>query len=164
MSKSEEPLSELSAVSLLSEEKLAFAARFSSDLFAYINSNGEVEIFNTAFQREMGAGVDNVEGMPITELFPRKEFAEVFKLHFGDCLEGNQTYTEYHHTGEGGIDKHFGIQFVPFFIENKVTSALVLFRDISYIRRLEDKVQLLEYHDRRTGLPNRRSLDIALDK
>ncbi len=164
MSNSEEPLSELSAVSFLSEEKLAFAARFSSDLFAYINSNGEVELFNKAFQRELGIGAENVEGTPITKLFPRKEFGEVFKLHFSDCLKGNQTYTEYHHTGGTGVDKHFGIQFVPYFIENKVTSALVLFRDISYIRRLEDKVQLLEYHDRKTGLPNRRSLDIALDK
>ena len=72
MSNAEEPLSELSAVSLLSEEKLAFAARFSSDLFAYINSNGEVELFNTAFRRELGAGVENVEGTPITNLFPRK--------------------------------------------------------------------------------------------
>ena len=164
MPASEEPYSDLSPVSLLSEEKLAFAARFSSDLFAYISASGVVEIYNTAFQRELGTGSESVEGKSVTDLFPRKEFAEVFKLHFADCLEGNQAYTEYHHAGAKGIDKHFGIQFVPYFVENKVTSALVLFRDISYIRRLEDKVQLLEYHDRRTGLPNRRSLDIALDK
>ncbi len=164
MSTTDEPHSDLSPVSLLSEEKLAFAARFSSDLFAYVSVGGEVEIFNTSFQRELGTGDESVEGRSITDLFPRKDFAEVFKLHFADCLEGNQAYTEYHHTGAKGIDKHFGIQFVPFFVGTEVTSALVLFRDISYIRRLEDKVQLLEYHDRRTGLPNRRSLDIALDK
>jgi diguanylate cyclase (GGDEF)-like protein len=164
MSKLEEPNPDLPPVSLLSEEKLAFAARFSSDLFAYVSASGVVEIFNTAFQRELGTNSESVEGKLITDLFPRKEFGEVFKLHFSDCLEGNQAYTEYHHAGAEGIDKHFGIQFVPFFVASKVTSALVLFRDISYIRRLEDKVQLLEYHDRRTGLPNRRSLDIALDK
>ena len=164
MPQSEEPLPAESAISLLSEEKLAFAARFSSDLFAYINSGGQVELYNSAFERELAAGKGDVEGKSITELFAEKGFAEVFKLHFAECLEGNQTYTEYHHAGGKGIDKHFGIQFVPYFLGDSVTSALVLFRDISYIRRLEDRVQLLEYHDRRTGLPNRRSLDLALDK
>ncbi|MBN1686862.1 MAG: EAL domain-containing protein [Spirochaetales bacterium] len=164
MSNPEEPAAGRSAISLLSEEKLAFAARFSSDLFVYINSEGQVEMHNSAFERELGAGDGDVEGKSIMELFPKKEFAEVFKLHFAECLQGNQTYTEYHHTGDRGIDKQFGIQFVPYFVGDSVTSALVLFRDISYIRRLEDKVQLLEYHDRRTGLPNRRSLDLALDK
>lgn len=164
MSTQEDAHIDSSLVSLLSEEKLAFAARFSSDLFAYLSTKGEVEIFNTAFQRALGKGGESVEGRPITELFPKKEFGEVFKLHFADCLKGNQAYTEYSHSGPDGIDKHFGIQFVPYFVGNEVKSALVLFRDISYIRRLEDKVQLLEYHDRKTGLPNRRSLDIALDK
>jgi predicted signal transduction protein with EAL and GGDEF domain len=163
MSKSDQPLSDFADVSPLSEEKLAFAARFSSDLFAYVNSNGDIELSNSAFQRELGGGSEEVDGRQITEFFPRKNFAEVFKLHFADCMKGNQASTEYHHTG-GGIDKHFGIQFVPYFVDDEVASVLVLFRDISYIRRLEDRVQLLEYHDRRTGLPNRRSLDLALDK
>jgi predicted signal transduction protein with EAL and GGDEF domain len=167
MSNSDEPAAVESAVSLLSEEKLAFAARFSSDLFAYISSGGLVELYNSAFQREFGSGVtglEDVEGKSIIDLFAKKEFAEVFKFHFSDCQQGNQTYAEYHHPGISGIDKHFGIQFVPYFVGKEVTSVLVLFRDISYIRRLEDKVQLLEYQDRRTGLPNRRALDMALDK
>jgi predicted signal transduction protein with EAL and GGDEF domain len=161
---SEQHLGELIGVSAASEEKLAFAARFSSDLFTYVNDRGEVELHNKAFQRELGSDAGGIEGKAIAELFPRREFGDIFRRHFAECLEGNQTYTEYHHIAERGIDKHFGIQFVPFFSGNKVTSALVLFRDISYIRRLEDKVQLLEYHDRRTGLPNRRSLDLVLSK
>jgi len=164
MSNPEEHSAIESAISLLSEEKLAFAARFSSDLFAYINAKGQVELCNSAFTRELGTGAEEIEGRPITELFAKKEFAEVFALHFADCLQGNQAYTEYHHTSVKGMDKHFGIQFVPYFVGDEVTSPLVLIRAISYIRRLEDKVQLLEYQDRRTGLPNRRSLDLALDK
>ena len=69
------------AVSLASEEKLAFAARFSSDLFAYLSSEGNVELYNAAFQREFGLGGEDVEGKPITALFSKEEFAEVFKLH-----------------------------------------------------------------------------------
>ena len=164
MSDSEELRAEEAAESLVSEEKLAFAARFSSDLFAYVNSDGFVELYNSAFQREFGSSGGEVEGKPITDFFLKREFVEFFKLHFTDCLEGNQTYTEYHHSRGKGNEKHFGIQFVPYFAGNEVTSALILFRDISYIRRLEDKVQLLEYHDRKTGLPNRKSLDLTLEK
>ncbi len=164
MSNSEKLPVDDSVIPLLSEEKLAFAARFSSDLFAYISAGGKVELYNSAFQRELGSGNEEVEGKLITRLFPNKEFAEVFKLHFDECMTGNQTYTEYYCSDANGIDKHFGIQFVPFFVGKEVTSVLVLFRDISYIRRLEDRVQLLEYQDRRTGLPNRRSLELALGK
>ena len=155
---------EITDLSFSQEEMLAFAARFSSDLFAYINNRGEVELFNKAFQRQMSTDIKDIEGASISELFPGSEFSEIFRLHFAECLEGNQTYVEYHHTHSRGIDKHFGIQFVPYYSGQHVTSALVLFRDISYIRRLEDKVQLLEYQDRRTGLPNRRSLDLVLEK
>lgn len=164
MPDSEGPSAGETAVSLASEEKLAFAARFSSDLFAYVNAKGRVDLYNSAFQREFSSKEQEVEGNLITDLFLKTEFAEVFKLHFADCLEGNQTYIEYHHTDGKGKDKHFGIQFVPYFTNNLVTSVLLLFRDISYIRRLEDKVQLLEYHDRKTGLPNRRSLELTLEK
>ncbi len=161
---SQQHIRDLAPVSPLAEEKLAFAARFSSDLFAYVNDRGEVELCNKAFQRELGSEASCIEGATISDLFPRREFDGMFSRHFAECLEGNQTYTEYHHVAERGIDKHFGIHFVPYFSGNKATSALVLFRDISYIRRLEDRVQLLEYHDRRTGLPNRRSLDLVLSK
>ncbi|MBT3273678.1 MAG: EAL domain-containing protein [Spirochaetales bacterium] len=160
----DQSLEELTSPTLSKEEKLAFATRFSSDLFAYINNRGEVELFNKAFKRELGADHDDLEGIPIADLFKRTEFGQIFTLHFAECLEGKQTFTEYHHVGQKGIDKHFGIQFIPYFSGNLVTSALVLFRDISYVRRLEDKVQFLEYHDRRTGLPNRRSLDLVLEK
>lgn len=146
------------------EEKLAFAARFSSDLFAYISCEGIVELSNRAFRRELVPNQESSDGMSIAEIFGEDKFGQLFELHFAECLEGNQTYTEFNHHSRTGIAKFYGIQFVPFFQNERIESALVLFRDISYIRRLEDKVQLLEYRDRRTGLPNRRSLDLVLKK
>ena len=44
-------------------------------------------------------------------------------------------------------------------------SAVVLhFLDITEDKRIYERLSLLEYRDRRTGLPNRRALDLVLDK
>ena len=145
-------------------DKLAFAARFASELFAYINSNHQIDLANKAFWREFCPEYANINQIAVSEVFADDAFLHLFTDNLNSCFGGQQGYTEYSGAGKRGFDKNYGVQFIPYYVDDSIVSALVLFRDISYIRRLEKRLQLLEYKDRRTGLPNRRSFDLVLNK
>jgi diguanylate cyclase (GGDEF)-like protein len=106
----------------------------------------------------------DVLGKSVPEVWGRERFEASIKGYLDRCFEGEEVhYIEAFSFGP--FEKHMHVSFYPYRDDDHgITHALVFSHDITHITEIESKLTNYEYRDPLTGLFNRRSLGIILDK
>lgn len=135
----------------------------SNDYITLINRDYVYEIANDAYCRQIGRSRTDVLGHTVGEVWGQERFERAIKPNLDRCFSGEQVvYVDKFTFGE--IERHIHVAFYPYGEEGRVTHALVFSHDITRLSQVEDRLTTYEVRDATTGLFNRRSMDLILEK
>ena len=137
----------------------------SRDYITLIDAEYKYVFVNKAYIRALGRKKEDIEGHTVEEVWGKARFEAAIEIPMRRCLEGE----EVHFIDEfpfGETVKYVEVRFFPY-RENKggpVSHALVMSHDISRLGELETRLMAYEFRDPATGLFNRRSLNIIIER
>ena len=147
----------------MEESRYKYIIDNSKDAITLINREYVYELANATYCDSIGKSQQDVLGHTVPEVWGMEKFRTTIKGHLDRCFSGEQVdYIEEFHFGP--FMKYMHVTYYPFLENGDITSVLVFSHDITNIGRLESRLNHYEYRDPLTGLFNRRSLDIILDK
>jgi len=137
----------------------------SRDYITLIDSGFRYVFVNEAYTRALGRDKDEIEGHTVEEVWGKARFEGAIEIPLRRCLEGEEVrfIDEFPF---GDIVKYVEVRFFPY-REKKdgpVTHALVISHDITRLGELETRLMAYEFRDPATGLFNRRSLNIIIER
>ncbi len=147
----------------MAPNKYEYIVNISKDFITLISRNYIYEIVNDAYCREIDKKREEIINRSVAEIWGDERFNNSIKKCLDKCFSGQ----EVHYIDKfrfGPFDKYMHVSYYPYFAGNKITHALVFSHDITKISEIESKLTQYEYRDPLTGLFNRRSLDIILEK
>ena len=140
-----------------------YIVNISRDFITLINREYVYEIVNDSYCREMGLTREQVLHRKVAAVWGEEKFAEAIRKHLDDCLAGQ----EIHYIDQfkfGPFVKYMHVSYYPYREGERITHALVFSHDITQLGEIESRLSNYEYRDPVTGLFNRRSLNIILEK
>ena len=137
----------------------------SRDYITLIDHNSRYVFANKAYAKAVGKPVEEIEGKSVADIWGRARYEGAIEVPFKRCLEGEEVYFIDQFTF-GDQMKYVEVRFFPYrdVPNGPVTHALVISHDISRLGELETRLMTYEFRDPSTGLFNRRSLNIILDR
>ncbi len=135
----------------------------SSDYITLINRDYVYEIANDAYCRQIGLSREEVIGRTVSDVWGEERFQTAIRPNLDRCFAGEQVnYIDKFTFGE--IERHIHVSFFPYTSEGETTHALVFSHDITRLSQVEDRLTNYEVRDPTTGLFNRRTMEIILDR
>ncbi len=135
----------------------------STDYITLINREYVYEIANDAYCRQIGLSKGQVIGRTVADVWGADRFDSAIRPNLDRCFAGEQiNFIDKFTFGE--IERHIHVSFFPYSTEGTVSHALVFSHDITRLSQVEDRLTNYEVRDPTTGLFNRRSMEIILDK
>ena len=135
----------------------------STDYITLINRDYVYEIANDAYCRQIGRSRAEVIGHTVSDVWGDERFESAIRPNLDRCFAGEQVhYVDKFTFGE--IERHIHVSFFPYTSDGRTTHALVFSHDITRLSQVEDRLTNYEVRDPTTGLFNRRSMEIILDK
>jgi polar amino acid transport system substrate-binding protein len=144
-------------------KKYRFAINVSQDFITLINREYHYEIVNDTYCRTLNRKKEDVLGKHVAEIWGKEAFRRIIKGYLDRCFSG-QTVHYNEKFKIGSATKYLHVSYYPYKDNNRITHVLVFSRDITDQKSIESKLMNYEYRDHLTGLFNRRSLDIILEK
>ena len=145
------------------EDKYEYIVNSSKDFITLINRKYVYEIVNDTYCEVVEKTKQELLGSTVAKVWGEETFNRTIKGYLERCFKG-----EYVHYIEqfkfGSFSKYMHVSYYPYFQDGQITHALVFSHDITHIGELESKLNHYEYRDPVTGLFNRRSLNVVLDK
>jgi diguanylate cyclase (GGDEF)-like protein/PAS domain S-box-containing protein len=135
----------------------------SADFITLIDRNYRYVIANDAYCREMQKTRETIVGRTVSEVWGQERFLTPIKGHLDRCFNGEEV-NNIDKFKFGPFMKYMHITYFPYREGNAITHALVFSHDITRISEIESKLTDYEYRDPVTGLFNRRSLVVILEK
>ena len=143
--------------------KFEYIVNTSKDFITLINRDYIYEIVNDSYCREIDKEREEIINKSVAEVWGDERFNSSIKKYLDQCFSGQDVnYIEKFKFGS--FEKYMHVSYYPYVENNKITHALVFSHDITKISEIESKLTNYEYRDPLTGLFNRRSLDIILEK
>jgi len=143
--------------------RFEYIVNTSNDFITLINSNYIYEIVNDSYCRQIDKKREEIINKSVAEVWGDERFHGSIKKHLDQCLSGQEVnYIDKFKFGS--FEKYMHVSYYPYVENDKITHALVFSHDITKISEIESKLTNYEYRDPLTGLFNRRSLDIILEK
>ncbi|TFH06028.1 MAG: EAL domain-containing protein [Spirochaetales bacterium] len=137
----------------------------SLDLIAVINRDFTFAFVNDSYCRQAGLERSQILGRPVSELQgsdpASARMNTVFHRAFaGDMVEYLDDYRV------GAVAKYMHVSYSPYHHddESEVTRIVVSARDVSRLSEMESRLTRYEFLDPTTGLFNRRSFNVILEK
>ncbi len=137
----------------------------SRDLITLINRGFVYEVANDAYCGAIGKDRAEIVGRTVAEVWGEERFESAIRKHLEECLSGREVeYIERFRFG--AFEKHMHVTYSPYCEQEEgiITHVAVCSHDITHISQIESKLTQYEFRDPTTGLFNRKSLDIILDK
>jgi diguanylate cyclase (GGDEF)-like protein/PAS domain S-box-containing protein len=136
----------------------------SRDLITLINRDYVYEVANEAYCRAIEKRREDIVGKSVSEVWGRERFESAIRAHLDACLDGREVeYVERFRFGP--FERHMHVTYSPYRADDgAITHVAVCSHDITHISQIESKLTAYEFRDPTTGLFNRKSLDIILDK
>jgi diguanylate cyclase (GGDEF)-like protein/PAS domain S-box-containing protein len=156
------PVSRIQTVS--ERERFEYIVNTSRDFITLIDRSYVYVLANDSYCRAMEKARDEIVGRSVAEVWGAERFEKEIKRRLDDCFAGREI--EYIDRFKfGPFEKHMHVNCYPF-VENdgRITHALVFSHDVTHITQIESKLTHYEFRDPVTGLFNRRSLEIILEK
>ena len=146
-------------------DKYEYIVNTSKDFITLINREYVYEIVNESYCEAIGRKKADILNKSVAEVWGDDTFGKVIKDYLDTCFSGQNI----HYIDKfkfGSFEKQMHVSYYPYSMAegNEITHALVFSHDITHISEIESKLTNYEYRDPVTGLFNRRSLDIILDK
>jgi diguanylate cyclase (GGDEF)-like protein len=144
--------------------KYEYIINTSHDFITLINRDFVYEIANDAYCSAIDKPREQIVGRTVTEVWGQDIFESSIRNHLDDCFAGKEVqYIDRFKFGP--FEKHMHVTYYPYAgSDGTITHAAVCSHDITRISQIESKLTHYEYRDPTTGLFNRKSLDIILDK
>jgi diguanylate cyclase (GGDEF)-like protein/PAS domain S-box-containing protein len=140
-----------------------YIVNISKDFITLINREYVYEIVNDSYCQEMGRCREEIIDRSVAEIWGKDKFEDSLKKYLDKCFAGEEVH--YIDTFKfGPFDKYMHVSYYPYREGGAVTHAAVFSHDITTVGEIESKLTNYEYRDPVTGLFNRRSLDVILDK
>ena len=140
-----------------------YIVNLSKDFITLINRDYVYEIVNDSYCREMGLARENVLKRKVAAVWGEEKFEGTIRKHLDDCFAGK----EIHYIDQfkfGPFVKYMHVSYYPYREGGEITHCLVFSHDITQLGEIESRLSNYEYRDPVTGLFNRRSLNIILEK
>ena len=143
--------------------KFEYIVNTSKDFITLINRNYIYEIVNDSYCRQIDKKREEIINKSVAEVWGDERFNGSIKKHLDQCFSGQEVnYIDKFKFGS--FEKYMHVSYYPYIQNDKNTHALVFSHDITKISEIESKLTNYEYRDPLTGLFNRRSLDIIVEK
>nr|MQY77209.1 diguanylate cyclase [Spirochaeta sp.] len=143
--------------------KFKYIVNTSKDFITLINKDYIYEIVNDSYCRQINKKREAIVNRSVAEVWGDERFSGKIKKYLDQCFSGQEvSYIEKFKFGS--FEKYMHVSYYPYIENDKITHALVFSHDITKISEIESKLTNYEYRDPLTGLFNRRSLDIILEK
>jgi len=140
-----------------------YIVNISKDFITLINRDYVYEIVNDSYCTEMGQSREEIINRSVAEIWGKEKFENSLKRYLNQCFEGQEVH--YIDTFKfGPFEKYMHVSYYPYRENDEVTHVAVFSHDITSVGEIESKLTNYEYRDPVTGLFNRRSLDVVLDK
>ena len=144
-------------------DKYEYIVNSSRDFITLINRQYVYEIVNNTYCEIVEKNKTDVLGATVADVWGRETFEKTIKGYLDRCFAGEQVhYIEQFRFGS--ILKYMHVSYYPYSEGDTITHALVFSHDITHIGELENKLNHYEYRDPVTGLFNRKSLNVILDR
>ncbi len=144
-------------------DRYEYIVNLSRDFITLINRQYVYEIVNDTYCREIGRDRNDILGHRVEEVWGTERFAGGIRCHLDQCFAGQEVHYIDSFTF-GAFEKTMHVSYYPYGEAGEITHALVFSHDITRLGEIESKLTEYEFRDPVTGLFNRRSLDIILDK
>ena len=140
-----------------------YIVNISKDFITLINRDYVYEIVNDSYCTEMGRSREEIINRSVAEIWGKEKFENSLKRYLNQCFEGREVH--YIDTFKfGPFEKYMHVSYYPYRENDEITHVAVFSHDITSVGEIESKLTNYEYRDAVTGLFNRRSLDVILDK
>jgi diguanylate cyclase (GGDEF)-like protein/PAS domain S-box-containing protein len=140
-----------------------YIVNISKDFITLINRDYVYEIVNDSYCSEMGRSREEIINRSVAEIWGKEKFEKSLKRYLNQCFEGQEVH--YIDTFKfGPFEKYMHVSYYPYRENDEITHVAVFSHDITSVGEIESKLTDYEYRDPVTGLFNRRSLDVMLDK
>jgi diguanylate cyclase (GGDEF)-like protein/PAS domain S-box-containing protein len=135
----------------------------SNDFITLIDRNYSYVVANDSYCREVQKPRENVVGRTVSQVWGEERFRSPIKGFLDRCFSGEEV-NNIDKFKFGPFMKYMHVTYFPYREGGVVTHALVFSHDITHIGEIESKLTNYEYRDPVTGLFNRRSLGVILEK
>jgi len=135
----------------------------SHDFVTLINADYVYEFANVPYCEAIEKDQEAVVGLTVAEVWGNERFSNKLRPHIDRCLAG-ETVEYIDSFRYGTFEKHMHVTYYPYGEDGGPTHALVYSHDITRLTEIETKLTHYEYLDPLTGLFNRRSLNVILEK
>ncbi|MCK5007151.1 MAG: EAL domain-containing protein [Spirochaetales bacterium] len=140
-----------------------YIVNISKDFITLINRDYVYEIVNDSYCTEIGQSREEIINRSVAEIWGKEKFENSLKRYLNQCFEGQEVH--YIDTFKfGPFEKYMHVSYYPYRENDEITHVAVFSHDITSVGEIESKLTNYEYRDPVTGLFNRRSLDVVLDK
>jgi len=145
-------------------EHLEFIVNRSPDFIYLITDDFVYEFANEAYCEAIGRSRDEVEGHSLKEVWGAERFASEIRPVLERCF-GGETAEYVQPFRFEGVERQMRVSCHPYDRDDNGRSmALVFAHDITRLSQIEARLTQYEFVDPLTGLLNRRSLNVILDK
>ncbi|WP_409293456.1 EAL domain-containing protein [Peribacillus sp. SCS-37] len=122
-----------------------------------VDLKGQILNVNKEAERLTGIKTDKLIGAVIQDFFPGDR-GEKIRNYLSDVSKGNVTHIDAQISLRDGLKKDVRITAVKTVVENNIVGAYGIVKDITDVKRAENQVRFMAYHDELTSLPNRRMI------
>jgi diguanylate cyclase (GGDEF)-like protein/PAS domain S-box-containing protein len=145
-------------------DRYEYIVNNSRDFITLINRDYVYEIANDAYCTAIERSRQQIVGRSVAEVWGVETFEATIRKHLETCFSGVEVqYVERFKSGP--LEKHMHVTYSPYRdAEGVITHAAVCSHDITHISQIDSKLSDYEFRDPITGLFNRKSLNIVLDK
>jgi diguanylate cyclase (GGDEF)-like protein/PAS domain S-box-containing protein len=144
-------------------DKYEYIVNNSKDFITLINRDYVYEIVNDTYCSVIEKSKEELLGSTVAEVWGDDVFNSTIKGYLDRCFSGEHVhYIEQFKFGS--FVKYMHVSYYPYYEDGGITHAIVFSHDITHIGELENKLNHYEYRDPVTGLFNRRSLNVILDR
>lgn len=116
-----------------------------------------------AYAQTFGRPAQDLIGMDMGELWGATRFEREIRPLLNECFGGRDAHAALR-LERFGSDKSVQLSMYPFVTEGGVSHAMLFTFDQSLVKRFGSRLMDLEFKDQTTGLLNRKSFELVLDK
>lgn len=135
----------------------------SNDSITLIDRGYRYVLANDSYSREVQKPRAEIIGRTVSQVWGQEKFRAPIKGFLDRCFAGEEV-NNIDKFKFGPFMKYMHVTYFPYREDGGVSHALVFSHDITHIGEIESKLTNYEYRDPVTGLFNRRSLGVILEK